>query len=131
MARVANVNDMLVLERLFLAAFAVMARIRTEFADKGYNARSHCDLCRASRAEPCFRREECAVDGSLLLDDINQLLAGPTVALQGLSSHYENATDMRPRHFELWFGPGAISVKPGESRSHVTVPSSTSSASHR
>jgi hypothetical protein len=32
----ANVNDTLVFERLFLAAFAVMARIRTAFADKGY-----------------------------------------------------------------------------------------------
>jgi transposase len=31
----ANVNDTLVFERLFLAAFAVMARIRTVFADKG------------------------------------------------------------------------------------------------
>jgi hypothetical protein len=30
----ANVNDTLVFERLFLAAFAVMARIRTVFADK-------------------------------------------------------------------------------------------------
>ena len=34
-ATAANVNDTLVFERLFLAAFAVMARIRTVFADKG------------------------------------------------------------------------------------------------
>jgi len=32
----ANVNDTLVFERLFLTAFAVMARIRTVFADKGF-----------------------------------------------------------------------------------------------
>jgi hypothetical protein len=32
----ANVNDTLLFERLFLAAFAVMARIRTVFADKGF-----------------------------------------------------------------------------------------------
>ncbi len=33
-ATAVNVNDTLVFERLFLAAFAVMARIRTVFADK-------------------------------------------------------------------------------------------------
>ena len=47
-ATAANVNDTLVFERLFLAAFAVMARIRTVFADKGYDAEHHRDLCRAS-----------------------------------------------------------------------------------
>jgi transposase len=45
-ATAANVNDTLVFERLFLAAFAVMARIRTVFADKGYDAEPHRDLCR-------------------------------------------------------------------------------------
>jgi transposase len=48
----ANVNDTLVFERLFLAAFAVMARIRTVFADKGYDAERHRELCRAFGAEP-------------------------------------------------------------------------------
>jgi transposase len=48
----ANVNDTLVLERLFLAAFAVMARIRAVFADKGYDAEHHRDLCRRFGAEP-------------------------------------------------------------------------------
>ena len=38
LATAANVNDTLAFERLFLAAFAVMARIRTVFADKGYDA---------------------------------------------------------------------------------------------
>ena len=48
----ANVNDTLVFERLFLTAFAVMARIRTVFADKGYDAEQHRDLCRQFGAEP-------------------------------------------------------------------------------
>jgi transposase len=48
----ANVNDTLVFERLFLAAFAVMARIRSVFADKGYDAEHHRDLCRRFGAEP-------------------------------------------------------------------------------
>jgi transposase len=48
----ANVNDTLVFERLFLAAFAVMARIRTVFADKGYDAEHHRDLCGRFGAEP-------------------------------------------------------------------------------
>ena len=45
-ATAAHVNDTLVVERLFLAADAVMARIRTVFADKGYDAEPHRDLCR-------------------------------------------------------------------------------------
>ena len=55
-ATVANVNDTLVFERLFLAAFAVMARIRTVFADKGYEAEHHRDLCREFGAEPCIHK---------------------------------------------------------------------------
>ena len=51
-ATAANVNDTLVFERLFLAAFAVMARIRTVFADKGYDAEHHRDLCRSFAAKP-------------------------------------------------------------------------------
>src|SRR6202012_951391 len=47
----ANVNDTLVFERLFLSAFAVMARIRTVFADKGYDAEHHRDLSRRFGAE--------------------------------------------------------------------------------
>src|SRR5438128_956607 len=45
-ATAANVNDTLVFERLFLAAFGVMARVRTVFADKGYDAEHHRELCR-------------------------------------------------------------------------------------
>ena len=51
-ATAANINDTLVFERLFLAAFAVVARIRTVFADKGYDAERHRDLCRAFGAKP-------------------------------------------------------------------------------
>ena len=55
-ATAANVNDTLAFERLFLAAFAVMARIRTVFADKGYDAERHRDLCRTFGAEPRIHR---------------------------------------------------------------------------
>ena len=51
-ATAANVNDTLVFERLFLAAFAVMARIRTVFANKGYDAEPHRDLCRSFGVTP-------------------------------------------------------------------------------
>ncbi len=51
-ATAANVNDTLVFERLFLAAFAVMARIRTVFADKGYDAEHHRALCRIFGVTP-------------------------------------------------------------------------------
>jgi transposase len=55
-ATAANVNDTLAFERLFLAAFAAMARIRTVFADKGYDAERHRDLCRNFDAEPRIHR---------------------------------------------------------------------------
>src|ERR671917_908039 len=55
-ATAANVNDTLLFERLFLAAFAVMARIRTVFADKGYDAERHRDLCDRFGAMPRIHR---------------------------------------------------------------------------
>jgi transposase len=51
-ATAANVNDTIVFERLFLTAFAVMARIRAVFADKSYDAERHRNLCRQFGAEP-------------------------------------------------------------------------------
>lgn len=48
----ANVNDTVLFERLFLTAFAVVTRIGTVFADKGYDAEANRDLCRAFGAEP-------------------------------------------------------------------------------
>ena len=53
-ATAANVNDTLLVERLFMSAFAVLPRIRTVFAEKGYDAQSHRDLCRRFGAEPCI-----------------------------------------------------------------------------
>jgi transposase len=55
-ATAANVNDTLLFERLFLTAFAVVARLRTVLADKGYDAEPHRDLCRAFGAAPCLHR---------------------------------------------------------------------------
>ena len=51
-ATAANVNDTLLFERLFLTAFAVVAKIGTVFADKGYDAEPHRELCRTFGAEP-------------------------------------------------------------------------------
>jgi transposase len=51
-ATAANVHDTFVFERLFLAAFAVMARLRRVFADKDYDAERHRDLCRQFGTEP-------------------------------------------------------------------------------
>lgn len=44
LATAANVNDTLAFERLSLAAFAVVARIATVFADKGYDVERHREL---------------------------------------------------------------------------------------
>src|SRR3954469_22180537 len=51
-ATAANVNDTLLFERLFLMAFAVLAKVGTVFADKGYDAEANRELCRAFGAEP-------------------------------------------------------------------------------
>src|SRR3954453_3997067 len=63
-ATAANVNDTLVFERLFLSAFAVMARIRAAFADKGYDAEHHRDLCRFFCVTPqIYRRGQPSGSG--------------------------------------------------------------------
>ena len=51
-ATAANINDTVMFERLFLAAWAVLARIGTVFADKGYDAEHHRELCRRFHVEP-------------------------------------------------------------------------------
>jgi len=48
----ATVNDTVVFERLFQAAFAVMLRVRTAFADKGYDAEVNREVCRTHDTEP-------------------------------------------------------------------------------
>jgi transposase len=55
-ATAANVNDTVVFERLFLAAFAVVVRIGTVFADKGYDAEANRVLCRDFGAEPAIHK---------------------------------------------------------------------------
>ena len=60
LATAANVNDTLVFQRLFLAAFAVMVRIQTVFADKGYDAEHHRTLCRAFGVDPFIHKRGLA-----------------------------------------------------------------------
>lgn len=55
-ATAANINDTVLFERLFLMAYAVLARIRTVFADKGYDAEPHRALCRAFGVKPCLHK---------------------------------------------------------------------------
>ncbi len=59
----------------------------------------------------CFRREECRVDASTITEVLNNLLKRPFVALEDLSSRYQHADDIRPRHYELWIAPGDIILK--------------------
>ncbi len=51
-ATAANVADTLLFERLFLHAFAVVARIRTVYADRGTDAEASRVLCRRFGVEP-------------------------------------------------------------------------------
>jgi len=55
-ATAANVNDTVLFERLFLASLAVMARIGTVFADRGYDAEGNRILCHRFGAEPCIHK---------------------------------------------------------------------------
>lgn len=59
----------------------------------------------------CFKAEECRSDGERLLKTANSLLISPTLVLEDLSGRYENATNIRPRHFEVWFATGKISPR--------------------
>ena len=52
----ANVDNTWIFDRLLLGAFAVMAFIRTVFADKGYDAERHRTLCRAFDIEPFIHK---------------------------------------------------------------------------
>ena len=64
MATAANVSDTILFERLFLAAFAVMAHISTVFADRGYDAQSSRALCRSFGAKPhIYKRRQPSGSG--------------------------------------------------------------------
>jgi hypothetical protein len=58
----------------------------------------------------CFRSQECQPDGSSLVQTINGLLKTPQVTFEDLSKTYGQSTAIGPRHFELWFGPGRITL---------------------
>ncbi|MCB1493047.1 MAG: hypothetical protein KDJ77_14825 [Rhodobiaceae bacterium] len=49
----------------------------------------------------CFRKSECETYGTELVSLLND--AGAQVALKDLSARYENAQNIRPKHFEAWF----------------------------
>jgi len=51
-ATAANVNDTVVFGRLFRATFAALVRVRTAFADRGYDAQANRDLCRSYGTDP-------------------------------------------------------------------------------
>jgi IS5 family transposase len=76
-ATAANINDTPVFGRLFLAAFAAVARIRTVFADKGYDAERHRDLCRAFRAKPRIHKRGNRGSGSRGTESSTQRINAP------------------------------------------------------
>jgi hypothetical protein len=59
----------------------------------------------------CFRVEECQTDGRQLVDAVNGVLSTPQVVLEDLSALYGNATNIRRRHYKLWFAPGEITLR--------------------
>ncbi len=64
MVTAANVNDTVLFERLFLAAFAVMTRISAVLADCGYDAEGNRALCCNFGAEPhIYKRRQPSGSG--------------------------------------------------------------------
>lgn len=59
----------------------------------------------------CFRADECRNDGERLVKVANSMLTRPTLVLEDLSARYGTSTDIRPRHFEVWFAAGEISLR--------------------
>lgn len=59
----------------------------------------------------CLRANECEIYGQKLVDAVNSILQAPKVQLLDLSARYGQATNIRPWHYELWFGPGDIELK--------------------
>ena len=59
----------------------------------------------------CFRAAECADEAKRLMEAINRLLAAPRVELDDLSGRYGSSSSIRPRHYELWFAAGPITLR--------------------
>ncbi|HEY1303296.1 MAG TPA: hypothetical protein VGF24_07085 [Vicinamibacterales bacterium] len=59
----------------------------------------------------CFRASECE-DARRVVDILNRLVASPKVVLNPMTgTSYEDSPNIRPRHFELWFAPGPITLR--------------------
>ena len=59
----------------------------------------------------CFQADECAGEGRALVAVVNNLLAAPQFELQDLSARYSTSRNVRPRHYEIWFAPGPITLR--------------------
>ena len=61
------------------------------------------DIQKTESEVRCFRKAECQTMGP----KIQALLetAGVEAKLVDLSDRYANASNIRPNHFEVWFGP--------------------------
>ncbi len=57
----------------------------------------------------CFRKAECE-EAKQLLEVLNAQLAQPKLRLTDVSATYEHSKTIRPRHYEVWFAPGTITV---------------------
>ena len=57
----------------------------------------------------CFRAAECRDEAPKVLAMANALLASPVLTLQDLSARY-TSNPPRPHHFEVWFGPGPVTL---------------------
>lgn len=53
----ANVNDTTLFASLFRVAVLVLGRLRTAYADRGYDAEAHRALCRAHQVRPCIAKQ--------------------------------------------------------------------------
>jgi hypothetical protein len=75
------------------------------------------ELVRSTPGVPvlrCFQRSDCQGEARRVLEEVNRLLASPTLRLQDLSGRYGNSPNVRPRHYEIWFtGPVTLRTAGG------------------
>jgi hypothetical protein len=60
----------------------------------------------------CFERIECDEEARRLLAVLGDVVESPRLSLQDFSERYGATPGIRPRHYELWFPPGPIVLRP-------------------
>ncbi|GAB3646922.1 nSTAND1 domain-containing NTPase [Ramlibacter alkalitolerans] len=64
----------------------------------------------------CFHAEECRTEAPRLAALLNALMVRPRLEVEDLSAKYENAPNVRPRHYELWINTEVVLAGRGKAK---------------